>query len=160
MKKYLQFLLIAFALILSKPVSAQWSIDTLSQSRYTLAAASYGNFAIFAGGIGMISWPPAVSDIFFNNVGLWQASTISSPRVRLAGAGAGNKILFAGGVDDNILATYNTVDIFNTVTATWSPQIMDGRQLAAWNKFGQRNWKSNNKDQWNRSGHDQFCRKF
>lgn len=42
---------------------AQWTTENLSSARYALAAASAGNAAIFAGGIGMISIPPPSADL-------------------------------------------------------------------------------------------------
>ena len=122
MKRVIQIICFVLVVIITNSAFAQWQIDTLpTGSRYALAAASSGNAAIFAGGIGMISSPPAVADKYFESTMAWGPSTISKGRNFLAGAAAGDKIVFAGGANDWILSVYDRVDIFTTATNSWLP---------------------------------------
>ncbi len=108
---------------------AQWSTASLSSSRQYLAAASAGDKALFAGGIGMISVPPPAVDIYNNTNGTWTGATLSKGRTSLAGAGLNNKVLFAGGADDWILSIYDKVDIYDATTSLWTQAILSAPRI-------------------------------
>ena len=113
MKKQITLsLVVILTTLFIQSAHAQWSTATLTSGRVKLAAAASGNKAIFAGGIGMISVPPGVSDIYTSTTNTWMGSTLSKGRTSLAGAGANNKILFAGGADDNIFLILDMVCIY------------------------------------------------
>lgn len=100
---------------------AQWTTNNLpSGGRSFLAAATTSNYALFAGGIGMISIPPGVSDKFQLSTNTWTSGTLSPGRVKLAGAGNGKYAVFGGGANDWIFAVYDAVDIYNSSTNTWN----------------------------------------
>ncbi len=113
MKKLITFLTIVL-LIINLNYYAQWSIANLSSTRSSLAAASVGSKAIFAGGIGFTTILPAVCDFYQDTSNSWTAGSISKGRTVLAAAVAGNKILFAGGVDATNVVS-NVVDIYDVV---------------------------------------------
>ncbi|GAB4055113.1 hypothetical protein GCM10028810_66030 [Spirosoma litoris] len=102
----------------------QWTTTMLSVGRSTLAAASSGSLALFAGGF---IWPSnpfsgagsfsATVDIYNSNTNQWTTSQLSEPRSNLVGASAGNKIVFAGGTTN---LESNTVDIYDIDTNQWS----------------------------------------
>ncbi|MBP7166907.1 MAG: T9SS type A sorting domain-containing protein [Bacteroidia bacterium] len=110
-----------FILLTTFTANAQWSTNNLpSGGRSFLAAATSGNYALFAGGIGMISIPPGVSDKFQLSTNTWSGGTLSTGRVKLAGAGNGKYAVFGGGANDWIFAVYDAVDIYNSTTNTWN----------------------------------------
>lgn len=110
-----------FILLTAFTANAQWSTNNLpSGGRSFLAAATTGNYALFAGGIGMISIPPGVSDKFQLSTNTWSGGTLSTGRVKLAGAGNGKYAVFGGGANDWIFAVYDAVDIYNSTTNTWN----------------------------------------
>jgi hypothetical protein len=116
--RYATLLLLLFVTFSAK---AQWSTSNLpSGGRSFLAAATTGNYALFAGGIGMISIPPGVSDKFQLSTNTWTAGPLSTGRVKLAGAGNGKYAVFGGGANDWIFAVYDAVDIYNSTTNTWN----------------------------------------
>lgn len=116
--RYATLLLILLTAFSAK---AQWSTNNLpSGGRSFLAAATTGNYALFAGGIGMISIPPGVSDKYQLSTNTWTSGTLSPGRVKLAGAGNGKYAVFGGGANDWIFAVYDAVDIYNSTTNTWN----------------------------------------
>lgn len=74
-------LLLSFLLTgLLTTTHAQWSTGSLQSPRYGMAAATVGSKAFFAGGIGMISIPPAVYDMYDATNGTWTSGSISTGR--------------------------------------------------------------------------------
>ncbi len=118
MKK--NILLLFFILIINYSSNGQWTSQTLSGTRTDMAAASGGDKAIFAGGIGFISIPPPAFDMYNYNLNTWTNGSISRGRSRLAGASCGTKLLFAGGANDDILSVEDNVDIYNGLTSSWT----------------------------------------
>jgi hypothetical protein len=96
-----------------------WTVGSLSEGRYGLAAASSGNIIVFAGGecvlchrwaareiltrsSGSIAGYSTTVDIYDVSTGLWNSTSkgagkLSVPRTSLSGAGIGGTIIFAGG---------------------------------------------------------------
>jgi hypothetical protein len=87
-----------------------WTNTTISQARYSLAGATTGPKAVFAGGYmyslmharpladvvssgGLIA--SNAVDIFDGSI--WTTATLSLARYHLAGASVSGKVLFAGG---------------------------------------------------------------
>ena len=119
MKKKVLILLF-FTFIINFSSHGQWTVQTLSGTRTDMAAASGGDKAIFAGGIGFISIPPPAFDMYNYHLTTWTSGSISRGRSRLAGASCGTKILFAGGANDDILSVNDEVDIYNGLTSSWT----------------------------------------
>jgi len=121
MKRSVLSLSCVIALSLCSLIShAQWSTATLSGARTLMGAAAANGVAIFAGGIGMISQPPGVYDLYNSTSGLWSSGGFSPPRCKLAGVSCGSYLLFAGGANDWILSEYDNVNIYNTLSNSWS----------------------------------------
>ena len=80
-----------------------WSAAQLSEARFGLAAASAGNFAVFAGGtmpLGTL-FIPVMSDavdLYNNETGVWSTAQLSVARASLAAASVRNFVIFAGGL--------------------------------------------------------------
>jgi len=106
--------------------TGQWSSATLSQQRYSIAAASVGGYALFAGGTQPtpMGLPPQVStvDIFNSGTGQWSTASLSSARLAAA-TSVGNYALFGGGYGLHV-GTVDTVDIFNAGNGQWSTAVL------------------------------------
>ena len=111
MKPRLLSIILILSVLIPCTATAQWSTANLSSGRYLLAAGATGNTAIVAGGIGQISIPPGVSDIYNSTTNTWAGINLFFGRTWLSGAGAGDKIAFAGGNNDWIFAIYDQIDI-------------------------------------------------
>ena len=77
-----------------------WSTAQLSVARFGLAAASSGNFAIFAGGTtpnSGLQMSDAV-DLFNSATGKWSTARLSAARAYAAAASVGDIAIFAGGL--------------------------------------------------------------
>ena len=90
-------------------LTGQWTTATLSQARYSLAATSIGNYALFGGGNGPYVIDSTV-DIFNALTGQWTTASLSQARYELAATTVGNYALFGGG--DTGSAYSSRVDIF------------------------------------------------
>ena len=105
------------------------SLD-FNEARYNLAAASVGDYAIFAGGSN--SGGGRLSSAYAYSTSLTKStpSSLSSSRTNLSAASVGNYALFAGGSDT---ANYNnpmstTVDTYNTsLTRSTARSLTTGR---------------------------------
>ena len=100
-----------------------WSTATLSQARYSMAAATVGTKAVFAGGFDGF-YPSAAVDIYDASTGHWSTTTLSQARDNLAMATVGTQAIFAGGISNIANGGNNTgsaaVDIFDASTGRWS----------------------------------------
>jgi hypothetical protein len=97
-------------------VFGQWTAATLSQGRYSLAAASVGDKVFFAGGYsGSAS---NVIDIFNNATNSWTTASLSQARFNMAAASAGDKVFIGGG--QNATGFSAVVDIYDNHTNTWT----------------------------------------
>ncbi len=77
-----------------------WSTAQLSEARFGLAAASSGNFAIFAGGTtpnSALQMSDAV-DLYNSATGKWSTAQLSAARAYSAAASVGDFAIFAGGL--------------------------------------------------------------
>ncbi len=104
-----------------------WSFNnnaSLSQARFSFAAAGSGHKVLFGGGqYNSIPTYSNVVDIFDANLGSWSTASLSQARVYLAAAGAGTKVLFAGGQPTS--TTYSkVVDIYDVNTGNWSTAML------------------------------------
>jgi hypothetical protein len=122
--------------------SNTWTTATLSQARSDLTSTSVANrFALFAGGyIG--SGPSNVVDIFDYLNGKWSTSTLSQPRGGLTSTSLRELAFFAGGYNGSrwytTVKTSNIVDIFNSITQTWSvATLSQNRTLLASASIGE-----------------------
>ena len=105
------------AVDLYNSTTGAWSTAQLSMARCSLAAASVGGVAIFAG--GWVGWYHTnVVDLYNSTTGMWSTAQLSMARSNFAAASVGTVAMFAGG--DNTTGHVNTVDVFNSVTETWS----------------------------------------
>jgi hypothetical protein len=109
-------LLALFAVVVPE-AEAQWSTESLSSARRSIAAVSIGDLAFFAGGRdgNIVS---AVVDIYDAASGAWTVDTLSVSRTHLAATAVGGYVLFAGGA---IVGTPTAVvDVYEIATGTWS----------------------------------------
>jgi len=104
--------------VLASDVQAQWTVESLSQSRGGLGAVSVDGKAIFAGGSnGLV--PTDLVDIYDEATDTWSTSALSTPRAGPAAAAVGDYAIFAGGWDVNQDASA-IVDILHVPTMTWT----------------------------------------
>lgn len=89
------------------------SVDTLSQARTFVAAATDGIIGIFAGGSSGFNQVSNVVDIYNSVTDTWTTATLSQARTNFAGIYAGGKFFFAGGAGPGLNLSFNTVDIFD-----------------------------------------------
>jgi hypothetical protein len=86
---------VGIAADLYNTATGTWSTAELSAARFFVAATSFGNLAIFAGGE---NHPPSnVVDIYNSATGTWSTAQLSVGRKYLAAASAGNLAIIAGG---------------------------------------------------------------
>ncbi|KAJ2550530.1 hypothetical protein EV175_004031 [Coemansia sp. RSA 1933] len=92
----------------------------LSVARSSIASASAGHMAFFAGGRLQNDTYTDIVDIFNSQTKQWTVSHLSMARSNIgAGSVAGRYALFAGGFDDNF-QPLSLVDVYDTRTDTWS----------------------------------------
>lgn len=107
-------------------VTKTMSVDTLSQARTFVAAATDGVIAIFAGGSPGFNQVSDVVDIYNSTTDSWSTATLSQARTNFPGIYAGGKFFFAGGAGPGTNLSYNTVDIFDGTNWT-TAQLSDAR---------------------------------
>jgi hypothetical protein len=80
-----------------------WSTARLSVARYSLAATSVGNVAVFAGGQTRDTYDGRsdVVDFYNSETGTWTTAQLSVGRSYLAATSVGNVAFFAGGIGSN-----------------------------------------------------------
>lgn len=103
-----------------------WTATTMSTARYGMAVAVVGSKAYFAGGSGGYN----VMDIYDAANASW---THVSTLLKLTGFSAtvvGDNIYFAGGYDPTTNAITDTVQVYNTVTGTWSAIVLSQPRYA------------------------------
>jgi hypothetical protein len=97
--------------------------NPLQQARVYCVGTTFQNFGIFAGGSldGTVNNCSNAVDIYdFSETPVQRVATnhtLSQARTFLAAASVGDLAIFAGGTNGNFL---DTVDIYNSATATWS----------------------------------------
>ncbi|KAJ2841782.1 hypothetical protein GGI22_007775, partial [Coemansia erecta] len=121
--------------------SWRFSGAMLSVPRSSIAAASAGHMAFFAGGRLQNDTYTDIVDIFNSRTKQWTVSRLSMARSNIgAGSVAGRYALFAGGFDSNF-QPLSLVDVYDTRTSTWSvirlgtprasPSVLDLGSVAA-----------------------------
>ena len=108
-----------------------WSVISLSEGKYNVAATSLGNKVFFAGGyLGSFQMSKKVEiyDILTNQ---WSYADLSQARESLTADAVGNKVYFAGGntgytVAPNALLAYPTdrIDVYNDQANSWSTETL------------------------------------
>jgi hypothetical protein len=100
----------------------EWSVGSLSIDRFSLAAVSYGDTVMFAGGVQRQGAPVFKSTVDFYNVEteVWSTGSLSQARMGMAASVVGDKAIFAGGMINVAGNTSNRVDIYNFTTKTWT----------------------------------------
>ena len=91
--------------------TGQWSSTTMPDAQMGEAAATVGDYAIFAGGSDASSYTDAVN-IFDPYTSIWSSDTLSVGRRYLGATSLGSSVYFAGG-DINVAADSNAVDIYS-----------------------------------------------
>jgi hypothetical protein len=97
-----------------------WSIDSLSQARSSIAVATDGNLAIFAGGKAGMDQLSNVVDIYNATTNTWSTASLSEARMLVAGVYANGKFYFAGGAKNGIDMPSAVVDIYDGTNWTTS----------------------------------------
>ena len=121
------------------PVTGQWEQPgMLSQARSQIGATSVGGKAFFAGGVLTSGVAVSTVDVYDSTVGppsmpaAWSVMNLSVARVYVAAEAVGNLAVFAGGTDF-VTPTFDTVDIYDSSTNTWSvgPPLSQARAEGA-----------------------------
>ncbi len=102
------------------------SVDTLSQARTFLAAATNGTIGIFAGGSPGFNQVSDVVDIYNSTTDTWSTATLSQARTNFSGIYAQGKFYFAGGAGPGANLSYNTIDIYDGTNWT-TAQLSEAR---------------------------------
>jgi hypothetical protein len=111
-------LLSVFFVVFSLLLQGQWSYTNLSQGKEYMGSAAAGNKIYFAGGYNGFEYLTEVQS-YDLSTGVWESiGNLSVAREIITGVSCGSMIFFAGGFDWDF--SYNTVDIYNTVTQEWS----------------------------------------
>jgi Kelch motif len=100
--------------------TGSWTVKILSSRREQYALAAAGTKIGIAGGEDPPN-PTDRVDIYDVSSDVWTVSHLSSPRQGIAGVGYGNSLYFGGGeLSFGGSMIVNTVDVYNTLTGTWS----------------------------------------
>lgn len=103
--------------------SLQKTTAQLSIARSHVAAVALGKKIYFAGGFigGTVSNRVDIYDVSSK---IWTTASLSAPRAKIAAAAIGHYVVFAGGFDYTTPEPYkyasSVIDIYNTLTNTWS----------------------------------------
>jgi hypothetical protein len=137
-----------------------WSIDSLSEARYDLAAAAVGDKVIFAGGVRsdqVNDFNSSRVDIYNLSTHSWSNAVLSEPRSNLSAVTLGDSVYFAGGFTGFNTVSGNTeylttdrIDIYDNISNSWSiSSLTEAKQdlaaIAAGNKIF---WAGGNKTRW------------
>jgi len=96
----------------------QWKVDSLSAPRFNIAALSFGNKVLFAGGMNtQLAIAYDIVDIYNCETGEWSVMHLPGPRVGYGGV-VNNLGIIPGGFDS--LGVTKRVDIYDFTTGTWS----------------------------------------
>jgi len=100
--------------------SGKWTMASLSQSRFNLAATTVGEVALFAGGSRYGTYYNQV-DMFNASSGTWTlpVGNLSVARGNLVATAIRDLAIFAGGIAAND-ETVSVVDIFNVTSGNWT----------------------------------------
>lgn len=84
-----------------------------------MGVTSHGSKVYFGGGNATTGLSNLV-EIYNPVVDIWETNTLSISRAFPTAIAVGDKVFFAGGINWNNLQEYDIVDIFDTLTQTWS----------------------------------------
>lgn len=101
----------------------QWTYDYLQQNKGRMGAAVLGQKVYFAGGSNSSNQPLSAIEVYDAKLKAWDTGLdlqLSVPRMHPACVAAGAKVFFAGGANMLNGTMYYEVDIWDTVTKTWS----------------------------------------
>lgn len=99
-------------------VTGAWYVDSLSVPRFNVAAMSYDNKVLFAGGVNnQIGVVYDVVDVYDIETGTWSVQHLPGPRSAYGGV-VNNLAILPGGFDS--AGVTKRVDIYNFSTGTWS----------------------------------------
>jgi hypothetical protein len=104
------------------------SSKPLSIARYDIGAVASGNKIYLAGGQGDYTTTNLI-DIYDANTDSFSTMTLSVARGWIAAASVGDVVIFAGGTAEYGNDASSRVDIYNTVTKTWSMAELSERPL-------------------------------
>jgi hypothetical protein len=113
-----------------------WTFAKLSSPRFFLASSAIGNKVIFAGGLDETG-PLNIVDVYDAATDSWSVEYLSVARAfeendQNDGTLCG-KSFFIGGMvrnETNYLSDYNTIDIFDPVSETWSTELLPFKLFA------------------------------
>jgi hypothetical protein len=116
------------SLVLSLPIllfpfisiQAQPTTTNLSQARAQMGSVIHGSKVYFGGGILSSGGHSDMVEIYDIDAEPWETQRLSIARSFPSAVAVGTKVLFAGGINFNTLQEYTTVDIYDTLTRTWS----------------------------------------
>jgi hypothetical protein len=102
----------------------QWIYSNLSEPKMQMGSTALGNKAYFAGGNDGTDALDVV-EIYDIDTEEWDSIIhLSQARFFPSCVAAGSKVFFAGGIDLYSIACYDNVDIWNTVTKEWTPELL------------------------------------
>ena len=99
-----------------------WTVKLLFSRREQYALAAAGTKIGIAGGESPSNTTDTVN-IYDVSSDVWTVDHLSSPRQGIAGVGYGDSLYFAGGelsFGGSASMIVNTIDVYNTLTSTWS----------------------------------------
>ena len=102
------------------------SASDLSSARASLAGASVGEYALFAGGGNNNSSYYSTVDAYNTSLTRSTPTALSTARLNPAGASVGEYALFAGGYGSGYPSYYSTVDAYNTSLTRSTPTTLSG----------------------------------
>lgn len=88
-----------------------------------MGAATYGSKIYFAGGTTFLGASDKL-EIYTPATDTWESSTLVAARAFPTVVGVGRKVLFAGGINFSTLDEHGYVDIYDTLTQTWTLGIL------------------------------------
>ncbi len=98
----------------------QWTYTNLSSPKKLMGVATLGTKAYFAGGHNG-STALALVESYDVETGIWaNIGNLSVARQAPSGVTCGSKLFFGGGVSANFNTVYSTVDVYDTVSGTWT----------------------------------------
>jgi hypothetical protein len=112
-------------------VTGEWTVSRLTEAKYGITAAAYGNKIYMAGGIlneyGQLSNRVETFDV---NTGKWSITNFDEGRAGMAVGYTSSSILFAGGSAVTENETTDRIEILNTITGEWHTEQLSNERAA------------------------------
>jgi N-acetylneuraminic acid mutarotase len=108
--------------------TGEWKVKQLSLDRVDLAAVSYGNKVLFAGGVQFPNNTFSIVDIYDVETEEWSTTNLSQNRCGMASAVVGDQAFFAGGMV-NPYTFSDRVDIYNFTSGTWTTDTLSQARM-------------------------------